>query len=96
MRQRRKPAPVTQQEPGQPDPQPRSERERREIHWERNIYPAAGKAVEDKFNELLKPLQPRLKLTETQRKAAFEDFKAKNTKLCQSDQGIYQSSEFLP
>ena len=89
-----KPAPATQQETGQPDPQAQIEQERREIHWERNIYPAAGKAVEEKFNELLKPLQPRLKLTETQRRAAFEDFKAKNTKLCEADKAYGQQISF--
>lgn len=69
----------------QGDPRADLEKERRELHWERHIYPSAGKAVEDKFNELLAPYQKRLHLSQRQRDAAFADFKSKNTKLCDAD-----------
>lgn len=61
------------------------EQQKQEAHWERSIYPEAGKAVEAKFNEMLAPYQKRLQLTQVQRDAAFADFKAKNTALCNAD-----------
>ena len=69
----------------QPDPQKEIERERQELHWERSIYPEAGKLVRQKFDELLAPLQKRLKLTTKQVDSAFADFKAKNKSACEAD-----------
>lgn len=78
----------------QEDPRAEIERERQELHWERHVYPETKKAVEDKFNELLKPLQARLKLTPTQRNAAFADFKAKNYKLGNADKDYMRQINF--
>lgn len=65
--------------------QAKLETERRELHWERSIYPDAGKAVRSKFDELLAPYQKRLRLTPKQIDSAFADFKSRNTKLCDAD-----------
>lgn len=65
--------------------QAKLETERRELHWERSIYPDAGKAVRSKFDELLAPYQKRLRLTPKQIDSAFADFKSRNTKLCEAD-----------
>jgi len=61
------------------------EKQKQEAHWERSIYPEAGKLVETKFNELLAPYQKRLQLTQKQKDAAFSDFKTKNAALCSAD-----------
>jgi hypothetical protein len=79
-------APVVATSPqSEADPRAEIERERQELHWERNIYPETKKAVEDAFNKQLAPLQARLKLSPAQRAAAFEDFKRKNHALGLAD-----------
>jgi len=78
----------------QADPQKEIERERQELHWERSIYPEAGKLVRQKFNELLAPLQKRLKLTPKQVDSAYADFKSKNTAACEADADYIRQKNF--